>query len=56
MRCSDEDTSGYANLATVDRLRSTVVNALKDHCCNAATSHNSKLANIIKQVRAAGCC
>uniref|UniRef100_A0A914BUX2 Uncharacterized protein n=1 Tax=Acrobeloides nanus TaxID=290746 RepID=A0A914BUX2_9BILA len=35
---------------SVDRLHSTIINALKDHCCNVATPQPSKLAKIVAQV------
>lgn len=46
----DEDLSVFSNQATVDRLRSTIVNALKDHCCSSTNQQSSKLANIVRQV------
>ncbi|KAI6241489.1 hypothetical protein M3Y99_00306700 [Aphelenchoides fujianensis] len=46
----DEELSLFVNQATIDRLRSTIVNALKDHCCNATAQQNSKLANIVRQI------
>ncbi|KAI6187982.1 hypothetical protein M3Y98_00304500 [Aphelenchoides besseyi] len=46
----DEDLSLFANQASIDRLRSTIVNALKDHCCNTIAQQNSKLANIVRQI------
>lgn len=42
--------STFSNQATIDCLRSTIVNALKDHCCGVASQQSSKLANIVRQV------
>uniref|UniRef100_A0A1I7RQL7 Probable nuclear hormone receptor HR38 n=1 Tax=Bursaphelenchus xylophilus TaxID=6326 RepID=A0A1I7RQL7_BURXY len=45
---SDEEKT-LMNGGMVDKLYHTIVNALKDHCCGA-TSHNSRLQNIMTQV------
>lgn len=51
---SDTDCSRMMNPGSIDRLQSTVVNALKDHCSNVVSSSSqpSKLSRIVSQVRA----
>lgn len=42
--------SNFVSPQNVNRLHSTYVNALKDHCCNLATPQPSKLSKIINLV------
>uniref|UniRef100_A0A915CYX4 Uncharacterized protein n=1 Tax=Ditylenchus dipsaci TaxID=166011 RepID=A0A915CYX4_9BILA len=45
----EDDPTALINQSEIDRLHSTYVNALKDHCCNTTTPQPNKLSKIINQ-------